>query len=81
MPQDYEFEVTIVAVIRVRAPSESLAREVIVASSALTSPSTDEIRLANKSGFATGKIATLVSVDFSIGGDSIKLIGVDERQQ
>jgi hypothetical protein len=37
MSQDYEFEVTITAVIRVRAESESLAREV-VASSALASP-------------------------------------------
>jgi hypothetical protein len=45
MSQDYEFEVTISAVVRVRAESESLAREV-VASSALASPSADDIRLA-----------------------------------
>ena len=46
MAEDYEFEVTITAVGRVRAKSESVAREVI-ASSALASPSADVIRLAN----------------------------------
>jgi hypothetical protein len=56
------------------------AREVVVASSALTSPSTDEIRLANKGGFAMGKIATVLSVDFSVEEDSIKLIEMDRQQ-
>ena len=54
MSQDYEFEVTISAVVRVRAESESLAREV-VASSALASPSADDIRLANEAEFIRGK--------------------------
>jgi hypothetical protein len=61
----------------VRAQSESLAREVVT-SSALASPSVDEIKLANLAGFIGGKKATLVSVDFSVDEDSVKLIGVDE---
>jgi hypothetical protein len=80
MSQDYEFEVTIVAVVHVRAQSESLAREVVTSSS-LASPSVDEIKLANLAEFIGGKKATVVSVDFSVDEDSVKLIGVDERQQ
>jgi hypothetical protein len=79
MPQDYEFEVAITAVVRVRAESESLAREV-VASSALGSPTADEIRLANQADFVMGKVATVVSVDFSVEEDSIKLIEIDRQQ-
>jgi hypothetical protein len=80
MSQEYGFEITIVAVVRVRAQSESLAREVLT-SSALASPSAEEIRLANQAEFLSGKAATVVSVDFSIEEDSVKLIEVDERQQ
>ena len=69
MAEDYEFEVTITAVVRVRAESESVARE-IVASSALASPSADDIRLANEAEFIRGNGATVVSVDFSIEEDS-----------
>jgi hypothetical protein len=79
MPQDYEFEVTITAVVRVRAESESLAREV-VASSALGSPTADEIRLANQADFVMGKVATVVSVDFFVEEESIKLIEIDRQQ-
>jgi hypothetical protein len=75
MPQNYDFEVTITAVVRVRAESENLAREVVA--SALASPSAEEIRLANEADFVMGKIATVVSVDFSVEEDSIKLIEVD----
>jgi hypothetical protein len=75
--QDYEFEVTITAVVRVRAESESLAREV-VASSALASPSADEISLANESEFIMGKVATVISIDFSVEEDSIKLVEANE---
>jgi hypothetical protein len=79
MPQDYEFEVAITAVVRVRAESESQAREV-VSSSALASPSAEEIRLANQADFVTGKVATVVSVNFSVEEDSIKLIEIDRQQ-
>ena len=63
--QEYGFEITIVAVVRVRAESESVAREVLN-SSALASPSTDDIRLANQAEFVRGTAATVVSVDFSL---------------
>ena len=79
MPQDYEFEVTITAVVRVRAESESQAREV-VSSSALASPSSEEINLANQADFVMGKVATVVTVDFSIEENSIKLIEIDRQQ-
>jgi hypothetical protein len=75
LPQDYEFEVTITAVVRVRADSENLAREV-VASSALASPSTEEIRLANQAAVIMGKIATVVSVDFSVEENSLSSLMV-----
>jgi hypothetical protein len=52
--QDYEFVVTITAVVRVRAENETLARTV-VSSSALSSPSADEIRMANQGEFLLGK--------------------------
>ena len=74
--QDYEFEVTIFAVVRVRAENEDCAREV-VASSALASPSADEIKLANQAEFLLGKEATIVAVDFSLHDDSVKLVKVE----
>jgi hypothetical protein len=75
--QDYEFEVTIVAVVRVRAENEGLARQV-VGSSALASPSTEEIRMANEGEFVLGKQATIIAVDFSKpDDDSIRLIEVN----
>jgi hypothetical protein len=80
MAEDYEFEVTITAVVRVRAESESLARQVI-ASSALASPSADDIRLANEAEFIRGSGATVVSVDFSVEGDSFTLVEDNEWQQ
>ena len=79
MPREYTFELTIVAVVRVRAENESVAREVVT-SSALRSPSADEIRLANEADLAMGKEAALVAADFSVEGDSIKLIGVEEQR-
>jgi hypothetical protein len=79
MPREYTFELTIVAVVRVRAENESVAREVVT-SSALRSPSADEIRLANEADLAIGKEAALVAADFSVEGDSIKLIGVEEQR-
>jgi hypothetical protein len=80
MAEDYEFEVTITAVVRVRAESVSLARQVI-ASSALASPSADDIRLANEAEFIRGSGATVVSVDFSVEGDSFTLVEDNEWQQ
>jgi hypothetical protein len=78
--QDYEFEVTIVVVVRVKAETEDRARE-IVASSALGSPSADEIRMANEREFLLSKQVTIVAVDFSKPDeDSVRLIAVERPQ-
>jgi|EndMetStandDraft_8_1072994.scaffolds.fasta_scaffold14807_2 hypothetical protein len=70
--QEYLFEVRLVAVVRVRARNENLARE--VATSALGSPSTEEIRLANEADFLMGREATIIAANFSVDESSTKLI-------
>ena len=76
--QDYEFEVTIVAVVCVQAESEDRAREV-VASSALGSPSPEEIRQANKALLDKG--ATIVAVDVAEPDEeAVRLISVERGQ-
>jgi hypothetical protein len=75
--QEYEFAVRIVAVVRVRAENESQAREAVASSSAIASPSTNEINLANQAAVVMGKEATIVAVDFSVDEDSVRLIDVD----
>ena len=70
--QEFVFEVVIAAVVRVRAETKALARQVVI-SSALASPSEDEIRLANQAGFVEGKEATITGVDFSIDENFVKL--------
>jgi hypothetical protein len=74
--REYEFELTIVAAVRVRAENESQARGVVASSSATSSPSADEIRLANQAAVVMGKEATIVAVDFSVDEDSVRLIDV-----
>ena len=71
--QEYLFEVRLVAVVLVRAQNESLA------GSALGSPSTEEIRLANEAGFLMGREATIVAVNFSVDQYSTKLIEIDGK--
>jgi hypothetical protein len=78
--REYEFEVTIVAAVRVRAENESQAREAVASSSAIASPSADEIRLANQAAVVMGKEATIVAVDFSVDEDSVRLIDVEREQ-
>lgn len=75
--QEYQFEVRLVAVVLVRAQNESLAHEVV--SSALGSPSTEEIGLANEAGFLMGREATIVAVNFSVDQSSTKLIEIDGK--
>ena len=80
--QDYEFEVTIVVVVRVWAENESLARGIVASSAPLSSPSADEIRLANEGEFPLGKQATIVAIDFEKPDqDSIKLVGVERQDE
>ena len=63
--RDFEFKVNLVAVVRVQAANESIARQVVPA--VLGAPSTAEIALANQNVRATGRDATVTSVDFSVG--------------
>jgi hypothetical protein len=63
--KDFAFKVNLVAVVRVRAADESVARQVVPG--VLGAPSTAEIGLANQNVRATGRDATVTSVDFSIG--------------
>jgi hypothetical protein len=64
--KDFAFKVNLVAMVRVRAADESVARQVVP--TVLGAPSTAEINLANQNNVhATGGDATVTSVDFSIG--------------
>ena len=62
---DFTFKVNLVAVVRVRAGDESVARKVVP--TVLGAPGTVEIGLANENNAATGRHATITDVDFSIG--------------
>ena len=61
---DYTFKVNLVAVVRVRAGDESVARKIVP--TVLGAPGIAEIRLANENNAATGRDATVTDVDFSI---------------
>jgi hypothetical protein len=64
--EDFTFKVNLVAVVRVRAGDESVARKVVP--TVLGAPGTAEIGLANRNNVrVTGRDATVTSVDFSIG--------------
>jgi len=60
---EHVFEVRLLAVVHVCAQNEGLAREVVA--SALGSPSTEEVRLANEANFLMGREATIVAVEVS----------------
>jgi hypothetical protein len=80
MGQEYELEVMIVAVVRVRAQNEREALEILT-SSALGSPSVDEIRLANQGTFLAGKDAAIIDISFSVEEDSVKLIEIEGKTE
>jgi len=63
--KDFAFKVNLVAVVRVRADDENVARKVVP--TVLGAPGTVEIGLANENNAATGHHATVTDVDFSIG--------------
>jgi hypothetical protein len=68
---EFVFEVSIMAVVRVRAAAGcDFLRSRL--------PSADEIRLANQANFVEGKEGTITEVDFSIVDNSVKLRNVDE---
>ena len=68
--EEFEFKVSIVAEVRVRAADEGDARKLVA--DVLRAPSTAEIVLANQNNHdALGHDATVSDVDFDVG--SIKL--------
>jgi len=69
--KDFAFKVNLVALVRVRAADESVARKVVP--TVLGAPSTVEIGLANENNAATGRHATITDVGFAIG--SVKAFG------
>ena len=71
--EDFTFKVNLVAVVRVRAGEESVARNIVP--TVLGAPGTAEIRLANENNAATGCHATITDVDFSFSLGSIKRFG------
>ena len=62
--KNFTFKVNLVAVVRVRAKDESVAREVIP--DVLGAPGTSEIHLANRTNLELGRNAAVTSVDFSV---------------
>jgi hypothetical protein len=69
---DFAFTVNIVAVVRVRAAEESVARRVVP--TVLGAPGTVELRLANEGNAVLAHHTTITNVDFSVEEGSIKLI-------
>ena len=61
---DFAFEVSLTALVRVRATDESAARKVVT--TVLGAPGTIEIALANEANAATGQDGRVTDVDFSI---------------
>jgi hypothetical protein len=63
--RDFVFKVELLAVVRVRAADEGVARQVVP--TMLGAPSSTEIELANQNNAAIGRDATVTSVNFSTG--------------
>jgi hypothetical protein len=63
--KDFIFKVNLVAVVRVRATDENIARQVVP--TVLGAPGNAEIGLANQNNAATGHDARVTGVDFSVG--------------
>jgi hypothetical protein len=76
--QEYAFQVKLVAVVRVRAPDETLARKVVP--SVLGSPGTAEIRLINESNNSLGLKAIVTVVDFLAKGDSAVILESNDKK-
>jgi hypothetical protein len=76
--QEYAFQVKFLAVVRVHAADEALARKVVP--SVLGSPGTAEMRLVNETNHALGLNATVTVVDFFAEGDSAVLLESKDRK-
>ena len=73
--RDFAFKVNLVAVVRVRADDESVARKVVP--TVLGPPGPVEIRLVNENHAAMAHHATVTDVDFSIA--SVKPLKAGSR--
>lgn len=62
--KDFAFKVNLVALVRVQAADESVARQVIP--TVLEAPGSAEIQLANQNNLGSGRDAAVTSIDFSI---------------
>ena len=71
---EYAFKVKLVAVVRVRAADETVARRALP--SVLSSPGTVDIKVANENNAALGVDALVTDVDFAIEG-GVTLFEVD----
>jgi hypothetical protein len=69
---DFVFKVDIVAVVRVHAADENVARKVVP--TVLGAPSAVEIRLANENNALSWNDAIVTNVDFLIKDGSIDLV-------
>ena len=69
---DFVFAVKVVAVVRVRADDENVARKVVP--TVLGSPSAAEIALANQNNAALGADGTITDADFRIEDGEITLV-------
>jgi hypothetical protein len=69
---DFVFKVNLVAVVRVRADDETVAREAVP--TVLGSPSTAEIGLANQNNAALGADGTITDANFRIEDGEITLV-------
>lgn len=76
--QEFAFQVKFVAVVRVRAADEALARKVVP--SVLGSPGTAEIELVNGTNNALGLNATVTVVDFFANGDPAVLLESNDKK-
>jgi hypothetical protein len=65
---EYVYEVTLRAVVRVRAADEETARKVVP--TVLGAPGTIEIKLANENNQAVGRAADVIDVDFVQDSDA-----------
>ena len=66
--KEFAFKVNLVAVVRVRAADERIARQVVP--EVLGAPGAIEIGLTNQNVRAMGREVTVTGVDFSIGRSS-----------
>jgi hypothetical protein len=71
---EFAFKVNVVAVVRVHAADENVARKIIP--DVLGAPGAAEIRLVNENHAALGRDATVTDVDFYVGPIKLATAGL-----